>query len=100
MAQSALADGAGHLDEPVAELLAGLAAAGSHHEAGRLEQAEELYRRVLGVDPGNAEALDLMGVFGDSGGAALGMRQVVWKAGSLARRGAGGIVDGFAAEDG
>jgi predicted O-linked N-acetylglucosamine transferase (SPINDLY family) len=34
----------------------------AHHQAGQLAQAEQLYRQVLGVDPGNAEALHLLGV--------------------------------------
>ena len=33
-----------------------------HHRAGRLEQAEPIYRRVLEIDPGHAEALHFLGV--------------------------------------
>ena len=33
-----------------------------HHQAGRLHDAEVLYRRILGADPANAEALHLLGV--------------------------------------
>ena len=33
-----------------------------HHRAGRLEEAEALYRQVLAEDPGNADALHLAGV--------------------------------------
>jgi uncharacterized protein (TIGR02466 family) len=36
-----------------------------HHEAGRLPQAEALYRRVLELDAGNADALHLLGVLVD-----------------------------------
>ncbi len=39
-------------------LQAGLA----HHEAGRLQQAEQHYRQVLGAEPRNADALHLLGV--------------------------------------
>ena len=44
-----------------------------HHGAGRLEQAACIYRRILGVDPGNVDALYLLGVVayqaGDPAGA-------------------------------
>ena len=33
-----------------------------HHEAGELEQAEALYREIIRVDPGHADALHLLGV--------------------------------------
>ncbi len=33
-----------------------------HHRAGRLDQAERRYRRILRRDPGNPEALNMMGV--------------------------------------
>ena len=33
-----------------------------HHEAGRLEQAREIYRRVLTLEPNDADALHLFGV--------------------------------------
>jgi len=33
-----------------------------HHQAGRLERAERLYRRVLARDPGNADALQFLGI--------------------------------------
>ena len=41
-----------------AALRAGL----THHRAGRLSQAEALYRKVLAVDPNHPEALHLLGV--------------------------------------
>ena len=41
-----------------ADLDAGLA----YHEAGRLAEAEALYRRILTTDPDHAEALNLLGV--------------------------------------
>lgn len=34
----------------------------AHHEAGRLQQAEQQYRQVLQADPRNADALHLLGV--------------------------------------
>jgi tetratricopeptide (TPR) repeat protein/SAM-dependent methyltransferase len=33
-----------------------------HHEAGQLDQAEALYREIVRVDPGHADALHLLGV--------------------------------------
>jgi len=36
--------------------------AGEHHRAGRLVEAEAIYRRILAVQPENAEALSLLGV--------------------------------------
>jgi tetratricopeptide (TPR) repeat protein len=40
------------------------AAAIAHHGAGRLEQAKELYRQLLDSEPGNAQALQLLGTIG------------------------------------
>jgi tetratricopeptide (TPR) repeat protein len=34
----------------------------AHHQAGRLDQAEALYRQVLARDPGQADALHLLGL--------------------------------------
>jgi tetratricopeptide (TPR) repeat protein len=34
----------------------------SHHQANRLDEAEEFYRAVLSADPGEADALHLLGV--------------------------------------
>ena len=33
-----------------------------HHQAGRLAEAEALYRRLLGTDPGHVTALYYLGV--------------------------------------
>ena len=34
----------------------------SHHDAGRLREAESLYRQILQIEPGNAEALRMLGL--------------------------------------
>ena len=34
----------------------------SHHQAGRLNEAERIYREVLAVDPNSVDALHLLGV--------------------------------------
>ena len=34
----------------------------AHHQAGRLREAEALYRAILAAEPGNADALHLLGV--------------------------------------
>src|SRR5438552_2708454 len=39
-----------------------LMAAHRHHQAGELAPAEDLYRRVLGIDPQHAMALHFLGV--------------------------------------
>ena len=39
-----------------------LATAVQHHQDGRVEEAEALYRQVLTNEPDNAEALHLLGV--------------------------------------
>ena len=39
-----------------------------HHQAGRLLEAEKLYRRILMGEPRNADAMHLLGVlYGQSG---------------------------------
>ena len=39
-----------------------LRAAVEHHQAGRLPEAEALYRRLLETHPGNGQVLNLMGL--------------------------------------
>jgi len=45
-----------------------LQAALQHHQAGRLAQAEQIYRQVLAKDPKNADALHFLGVIAAQGG--------------------------------
>ncbi len=40
----------------------------AHHQAGRLDEAKELYRRVLRAEPEQADALNLLGVAVQDGG--------------------------------
>ncbi len=46
-----------------------LRAATGHHRAGRLAEAEALYRRILDADPDHAEALNMLGVLARQSGA-------------------------------
>ncbi|AWK88808.1 tetratricopeptide repeat protein [Azospirillum thermophilum] len=46
----------------MATIAEALALAADHHQAGRLAEAETLYRRILEADPENAPALHLLGV--------------------------------------
>jgi predicted O-linked N-acetylglucosamine transferase (SPINDLY family) len=39
-----------------------LTTAVQHHRAGRLEEAEQIYRQILQIDPGQADALHLLGL--------------------------------------
>lgn len=58
-----------------------MAEAVSHHRAGRLDQAEALYRQVLDAAPDHADALNLSGVLrlqrGDGAGAAAAIARAV-----------------------
>jgi protein O-GlcNAc transferase len=44
------------------------AAAMPHHQAGRLAEAEAIYRQILNVQPANADALHLLGVIASQTG--------------------------------
>jgi tetratricopeptide (TPR) repeat protein len=46
----------------VATLLEALAIAHQHHQAGRRQAAEQIYRQILAVDPAQPDALHLLGV--------------------------------------
>ena len=46
----------------MASISEALSIALAHHQAGRLDLAAEIYRRVLAVEPGHAEALHLAGL--------------------------------------
>ncbi len=49
------------MTETVHDLDAVLKSALDHHQAGRLGEAEQMYRKVLAIDPGHADALQLLG---------------------------------------
>jgi len=53
---------------PDPRLIRTLATAAQQHQAGRLQEAETLYRQVLEMDPDNSEALHLMGILASSAG--------------------------------
>ena len=50
------------MQEILARLPAIFAEAFQHHQAGRLPEAEKLYRAVLAIDPSHADSLHLLGV--------------------------------------
>jgi tetratricopeptide (TPR) repeat protein len=52
----------------MATLPEALATAIRHHEAGRLQAAEEIYRRILAVEPDEPDALHLLGVIASQSG--------------------------------
>jgi predicted O-linked N-acetylglucosamine transferase (SPINDLY family) len=65
----------------MATLAEALAIALTHHQAGRLEMAEEIYRRILAVAPEQADAWHLLGVLAQQRGtpqtAAKHIRQAI-----------------------
>jgi predicted O-linked N-acetylglucosamine transferase (SPINDLY family) len=52
----------------------------AHHQAGRLAEAEQIYRRVLASDPRNADALYLLGVLAHQVGMHEGAVQLIEQA--------------------
>ncbi len=54
-----------------------LSAAVGHHQAGRLDEAERLYRQVLQVQPDNSDALHLLGVISFHAGKADASRRLI-----------------------
>jgi tetratricopeptide (TPR) repeat protein len=54
--------GAHHLNEQPADAAALFAQALAHHQAGRLSEAEQLYRRLLQADPEHFDGQHLLGV--------------------------------------
>ena len=57
-----------------------LAVAVRHHEAGRLQEAAELYRRALDREPGNVDALHLLGLVTHQRGDAAAGEQLIRRA--------------------
>lgn len=51
-----------------------------HHQAGRLAEAEKIYRRILATDPRNADALYLLGVIAHQVGMHDGAVQLIEQA--------------------
>ena len=70
-----------------------LAAALAHHRAGRLAEAEALYRRVLRQKPGHADALHLLGVLHAQAGRLDDALPLLAKAARRAPRNAGFLND-------
>jgi protein O-GlcNAc transferase len=50
------------------------------HQAGRLAEAEQIYRQVLEIDPANADALHLLGVIASQNGNAAAAVQLIARA--------------------
>jgi predicted O-linked N-acetylglucosamine transferase (SPINDLY family) len=55
-------------DSPLTAQAAMLRQAMEHHQAGRLREAEQVYRQALTLDPGHPETLALMGILAGQGG--------------------------------
>jgi protein O-GlcNAc transferase len=51
-----------------------------HHRAGRFEQARDIYRRILAVEPKNADALHLLGVIAHQNGKSLAAVDLISRA--------------------
>lgn len=65
----------------MATITQALALAAEHHRAGRLDEAAEIYRRILAVEPRHPDALHLLGVVtaqrGDPAGGAEFIQQAI-----------------------
>jgi protein O-GlcNAc transferase len=57
-----------------------VAEAARHHEAGRLRQAERLYRRVLADNPHHADCLHLLGLVAHQAGRSEEASQLIERA--------------------
>lgn len=57
-----------------------LAEAIAHHQAGRLAEAEQLYRRILAAQPDHPDALHLLGLVAHACGHADAARQLIGRA--------------------
>ncbi|KAA0598590.1 tetratricopeptide (TPR) repeat protein [Azospirillum lipoferum] len=62
-----------------------------HHQAGRLAEAEDIYRRILGADPEYADALELLGVLAAQTGRLAEATRCLRLAVALRPEGAGGL---------
>ncbi|PWC83817.1 hypothetical protein TSH100_19855 [Azospirillum sp. TSH100] len=62
-----------------------------HHQAGRLAEAEDIYRRILGADPEYADAMELLGVLAAQTGRLAEAARQLRLAVALRPDGAGGL---------
>lgn len=62
-----------------------------HHQAGRVAEAEDLYRRILNADPDHADAMDLLGVLAAQTGRLIQAGRILRLAVALRPDGAGGL---------
>jgi protein O-GlcNAc transferase len=53
---------------PSAAIAEQFAAAFAHHQAGRLAEAERLYRQILAIDPGHVDSLHFLGMLAGQAG--------------------------------
>lgn len=75
-------DATGRAGQPTAATSPGelVRAAVAHHQAGRLTQAADIYRQVLAVAPGQADALHLLGVIEHQQGNSASALELIGKA--------------------